>query len=187
MVWKLSDGTIVNVGTSWVDSNKIRHPSNWGVWSDAEKKAAGLTWTDDVAPHDNRFYSSRKADGTLVEKSLTDVNQVDAKGNKILDPQGNQIINYGLKTTWINITKQRANDLLSKSDWEITRKSEKGTAIASATTTFRDKVRTACDTIETKINNCSNLTEFKALFDAPVDSDGNPTGANAPIYDFPSE
>ena len=154
MVWKLSDGTIINVGTSWVDSNKIRHPSNWGVWSDAEKKAAGLTWTDDVAPHDNRFYSSRKADGTLVEKSLADVNQVDAKGNKILDPQGNQIINYGLKTTWINITKQRANDLLSKSDWEITRKSEKGTAIASATTTFRDKVRTACDTLETKINNC---------------------------------
>ena len=186
MVWKLSDGTIINVGTSWVDSNKIRHPSNWGVWSDAEKKAAGLTWTDDVAPHDNRFYLSRKADGTLVEKSLTDVSQVDAKGNKILDPQGNQIINYGLKTTWINITKQRANNLLSKSDWEITRKSEKGTAIASATTTFRDKVRTACDTIETKINNCSDLDAFKALFDCPVDSNGDVSGP-APIDDFPKE
>ena len=158
MVWKLSDGTIVNVGSSWVDSNKIRHPSNWGVWSDAEKKAAGLTWTDDVAPHDNTFYLGRKADGSLIERPLDDADAVDEDGNKKKDRNGNQVINYGLKTTWINITKQRANDLLSKSDWEITRKSEKGTAIASATTTFRDKVRTACDTIETKINNCSNFT-----------------------------
>ena len=186
MVWKLSDGTIVNVGTSWVDSNKIRHPSNWGVWSDAEKKAAGLTWTDDVAPHDNTFYLGRKADGSLIERALDDADAVDDDGNKKKDKNGNQVINYGLKTTWINITKQRANDLLSKSDWEITRKSEKGTAIASATTTFRDKVRTACDTIETKINNCSDLDAFKALFDTPVDSDGKATG-NPPIHDFPEE
>ena len=40
MVWKLSDGTIVNVGTSWVDSSKIRHPYNWGIWIDAEKKSS---------------------------------------------------------------------------------------------------------------------------------------------------
>ena len=186
MVWKLSDGTIVNVGSSWVDSNKIRHPSNRGVWSDAEKKAAGLTWTDDVAPHDNTFYLGRKADGSLIERALDDEDATDEDGNKKKDKNGNQVINYGLKTTWINITKQRANDLLSKSDWEITRKSEKGTAIASATTTFRDKVRTACDTIETKINNCSDLDAFKALFDCPVDSNGDVSGP-APIDDFPKE
>ena len=186
MVWKLSDGTIVHVGSSWVDSNKIRHPSNWGVWSDAEKKAAGLTWTDDVAPHDNTFYLGRKADGSLIERALDDEDATDEDGNKKKDKNGNQVINYGLKTQWINITKQRANDLLSKSDWEITRKSEKGTAIASATTTFRDKVRTACNDIETKINACSNLTAFKKLFDTPVDKDGNATG-NPPIHDFPEE
>jgi len=75
---------------------------------------------------------------------------------------------------------------LSKSDWEITRKAEKGTAIASATTTFRDKVRTACNTIETKINGCSSFADFKALFDCPVDSNGDVSGP-APIDDFPSE
>ena len=62
----------------------------------------------------------------------------------------------------------------------------KSPAIASATSTFRDKVRTACDTIETKIKNCSKLSDFIALFDVPVDSDNNPTG-NAPMYDFPDE
>ena len=185
MVWKKSDGTIVNIGKSWIQGS-IRHPSNWGVWSDAEKKAAGLTWTDDVAPHDDKFYWGRKEDGSLIERALDDADAVDDDGNKVKDADGNVIVIEGLKTIWIKKTKQRANDLLSKSDWEITRKSEKGTAIASATTTFRDKVRTACNDIETKINACSNLSAFKALFDTPVDKDGKVTG-NPPIYDFPNE
>jgi hypothetical protein len=68
----------------------------------------------------------------------------------------------------------------------ITRKSEKGTDIPSDVTTYRDAIRTKCASIETAINNCSNLTQFMALFNAPVDSDGNHTG-NPPIYDFPDE
>jgi len=186
MAWKYN-GAEIQLGQSWKDNSNIRHPSTWGVWSDSDKKSAGLTWTDDVAPHDSRFYWGRKADGSLIERDLADSDVTDEDGNKVKDINGNQAINEGLKTIWVRKTKQRANDLLVKSDWEITRKSEKGTAIASATTTFRDKVRTACDTIETKINNCSDLDALKSLFDVPKDSDGNPTGANAPIHDFPKE
>jgi len=184
MVWKKSDGTKIYSGKSWVDDNNIRHPTNWNIWTDAQKKSKGLTWEDDpvAKTFDNKFY-----DAVDVEKKLSDVNVVDDDGNAIIDPTtGKQMIQRGLKYLWIEQTKQTANSLLSKSDWEITRKAEKGTAIASATSTYRDKVRTACDTIETKINNCSNLKEFMALFDAPVDSDGKATG-NAPIYDFPDE
>ena len=96
------------------------------------------------------------------------------------------MVQLGLKSIWIDTTKKTTNNLLSNTDWQITRKYEKGTAIPSATTTYRDKVRTACDTIETKINNCSNLTQFMALFDPPTDSDGNITGV-APIFDLPNE
>ena len=69
----------------------------------------------------------------------------------------------------------------------ITRKSEKDTAIPSDVTTYRDAVRTKCASIETAINNCSNLTQFMALFDAPVDGDGNLTGDPVPINDWPDE
>tara|TARA_R100000008_G_scaffold81828_1_gene65462 strand:- start:3098 stop:3670 length:573 start_codon:yes stop_codon:yes gene_type:complete len=189
MVWKKSDGTIVQIGKSWVDDNKIRHPTNWNIWTDAQKKAVGLTWEDppaSEAPYDNRFYWGRKTDGSLIERKLADEDATDDKGNKLKDADGNQVINEGLKTIWVSRTKERAKDLLSKSDWEVTRKAEKGTAIASATSTYRDKVRTACNTIETKINDCANLVAFKALFDVPKDSDGNPTG-NAPIHDWPDE
>ena len=184
MVWKKSDGTPIYNGKSWVDDNNIRHPTNWSIWTDEQKKAKGLTWEDDpvVKTFDNRFY-----DAVDVEKKLSDVNVVDDNGKAVIDIRtGKQMIQRGLKYLCIEQTKQTANSLLSKSDWQVTRKAEKGTAIASATSTYRDKVRTACDTIETNINNCSNLNEFKALFVGPVDSDGNPTG-NAPIYDFPDE
>ena len=60
------------------------------------------------------------------------------------------------------------------------------TAIPSDISTYRTGVRTASKTIEDKINGCADLDAFKALFDVPTDSNGNPTG-NAPIYDFPDE
>ena len=191
MPWKKKDGTIIKAGQGWTDDNNIVHPSNWMIWSDTHKKSVGLTWEDppaSEAPFDNRFYWGRKKDGTLIERGIADVNVVDDDGNPVIDPMtGKQVIQLGLKSFWITQTKETANTKLSTTDWMITRKAEKGTAIPDATTKYRDSVRTACNTIETKINNCSNLKEFMALFDSPVDSEGNYTGDNAPIYDFPKE
>lgn len=189
MPWK-HNGRTIRVGKAWVSDSGVKHPSVWMRWSSSEKTNNGLTWEEppaSEAPFDNRFYWGRQTDGTLIERSLADINVVDEDGNAVIDPRTEeQAIQLGLKSIWITQTKQTANDLLSKTDWMVTRKSEKGTAIPDATQTYRDSVRTACNTIETKINNCSNLTQFMALFDTPVDSDGNHTG-NAPIYAFPQE
>ena len=190
MPWKKSDGTIVEIGKSWVDDNKIRHPTNWNIWTDAQKKAVGLTWEDPPAsqePFNTEFYWGRKEDGSLIERSLTDENQVDEDGKAVLDPKGNQVVTLGLKSIWITQTKRTAQEKLNKHDWMIVRNAEKSTAIPSNITTYRDAIRTKCASIETAINNCSNLTQFMALFDAPVDSDGIPTGDPAPINDFPDE
>ena len=188
MPWK-HNGRTIKVGKAWVSDSGVKHPSVWMRWSSSEKTNNGLTWEDppaSEAPYDNKFYWGRQTDGTLIERSLTDINEVDEDDNPILDENGDQVVTKGLKSIWITKTKQTANDLLSNTDWMVTRKSEKGTAIPDATQTYRDSVRTACNTIETKINNCSNLTQFMALFDAPVDSDGNHTG-NPPMFDFPQE
>ena len=190
MPWKKKDGTIIKAGQGWTDDNNIVHPSNWMIWSDTYKKSVGLTWEDppaSEAPFDDKFYWGRKTDGTLIERSLTDINEVDSDGKAILDEDDKQLVTKGLKTIWITKTKENANGMLSNTDWMITRKAEKGTAIPDATTKYRDSVRTACNTIETKINACSSLADFIKLFNAPVDSDGKPTGDNPPIYDFPKE
>lgn len=57
-----------------------------------------------------------------------------------------------LKTNKIKEAKQLANDKLSETDWYVTRKSEKGTAIPSDIQTKRDGIRTSCNTQETAIN-----------------------------------
>ena len=183
MAWK-HNGRTIQIGRAWIADDNTKHPRGWANWSADLKKNRGLVWEDDpvVERYDNKFYDAKD-----VEKKLADVNAVDSDGKAIIDLlTGKQMIKLGLKSIWVTKTKETAKYLLAKSDWEVTRKAEKGTAIASATSTYRDAVRTACDTIETKINNCSNLTEFKALFDVPVDSNSNPTG-HAPIYDFPDE
>ena len=184
MVWKYGTKEL-QAGRGWTDDSGIKHPSNWVIWTDDYKKSMNITWTDDPAPFDDRFYWGYQADGkTLIERKLADEDAVDGSGNKVKDADGNQVVNQGLKSIWVERTKKDANGRLSKSDWYVTRKSEAGTAIPSNIATYRTAVRTASKTIEDKINGCSNLSAFKALFDVPVDGSGNPTG-KAPIYDFP--
>ena len=57
-----------------------------------------------------------------------------------------------LKEEKIGILKAMYNSELAKTDWYVTRKQEKGTAIPSAIQTERDDLRTECATHETSIN-----------------------------------
>ena len=57
-----------------------------------------------------------------------------------------------LKTERIAEAKQEAKMRLMHTDWYVTRKSEKGTAIPSDVQTDRDAIRTACTNHETAIN-----------------------------------
>ena len=198
MAWKYNNKTI-NAGKSWQTSDGVTHPSNWMIWSDSDKKAAGLTWVDEaVAPHDSRFYWGRDGSGNLIEKSLADINhtwtqeEIDAgvapsgtsAGAAKLDINGDQVVTLGLKTNAIALAKRQASGKLQPYDWYVVRKTETDVAIPSTITTYRTAVRTACAAIETKITNAADLAAFMALYDVPVNSSGVPTG-NAPITDWP--
>ena len=190
MPWKYN-GSILKVGRAFTGTDGTKYPAVWMRYSNSEKTAIGITWEDppaSEAPYDNRFYWGRQTDGTLIPRSLTDINEVDDDGNAIIDTiTGKQLVTKGLKTIYIEQTKQTANDKLSETDWYVTRKAEDSTTtIPSDVTTYRAAVRTKSGTIETAINNAANITAFIALFDIPVDSDGKPTG-NAPINDWPDE
>jgi len=182
MVWKYEDVQL-KAGKGWTDKDGTKHPSNWMIWSDEDKKGFGLTWENDPdTSFDSRFYWSKD-----VERKLTDEKVVNEDGSAVIDPVTNvQQIQLGLKSQWIAQTKTTANSLLANSDWYMIRNIDSGKAIPSKITEYRKKVRVAADTIETKIKNCETLNAFKLLFVVPVDSDGNPSG-NSPITDFPDE
>jgi len=172
--------TVIRVGRSWTNNDGITHPRNWANWSDADKAAAGLVWEDDPAPFDSRFYWS--AD---VPKNIDDVNEVDEDGNPLLDEDGVQVVTKGLKSNAIALVKTQAGGLLAPTDWMVIKAAEVADyTVPTDVTTYRAAVRAASNTIEAAITAAADHAAFMALYDTPVDADGNPTG-NAPINDFP--
>lgn len=90
-----------------------------------------------------------------------------------------------LNSQYKSQTKATAGSLLAPTDWYVVRKAEDSTTtIPTDVATYRVAVRTASGTIETAITNAADHTAFMALWNVPVDSDGNPTG-NAPIHNWP--
>ena len=70
----------------------------------------------------------------------------------------------GLKTKLIRAVKVDAEAELNKTDWYITRKAEKSTAIPSSITTHRDAVRTKQAAMETAITNASDTAALETLY-----------------------
>ena len=142
--------------------NDIQYPANWLRLSTAEEKTAiGITEVADAPTYDSRFYWG---DGTA--KALDDKTEtVDGVEYKTL----------GLKSIFKAQEKEVAGKLLAKYDWYVVRKIEKSSAIPTAITTYRDGVRTACDTREKEIDACSNTTELVTLFGSKEDGTPNMT------------
>ncbi len=174
-------GKVIRVGRGWTDAEGVKHPATWNRWTDAEKTAHGLVWDASLqpVPFDNRFYWSA---GNA--KNIADVDAVDEDGNAILDEDGVQVVNKGLKSNAIAQTKVTAGSLLAPTDWMVVRKAETDVAIPADVLTYRQAVRTASEAIETAIAGATTHEAFMALYDAPVDAESMPTG-NAPINDWP--
>ena len=169
MAYKLADGTGIPIDVPF-SIGEINYPANWLRLATADEiKDAGITEYADAKTYDNRFY---KTDGT--PKPLDDSNAVDGEtGELIKDDNGNQVINRGVKSTLIGQDKATCESLLRPYDWYIIRKTEKGTAIPTNISTFRDAVRTAQATREAEINACADTAALVTLYGATLDSEGN--------------
>ena len=151
--------------------NDIQYPANWlRLTTKAEKEAIGITEVADDPVYDSRFYWG---DGTA--RTLTDTNEVDEKGDPVLDENGNQVVTLGVKSILKAQEKATAGSLLAKYDWYVVRKAEKSTAIPTAITTYRDGIRTACDTREKEIDACADTAALVTLYSSKEDGTPNMT------------
>ena len=131
--------------------NDIQYPANWLRLSTAEEKTAiGITEVADAPTYDSRFYWG---DGTA--KALDD---------KTETIDGIEYTTLGVKSILKAQEKETAGKLLSRYDWYVVRKAEKSTAIPTAITTYRDGVRTACDTREKEIDACVDTAALIDLY-----------------------
>ena len=158
----LLNGQPLRVGRPFTDADGVQYPSNWlRLASEADKAAIGITWEADPAPVDTRFYWDHD-----LPKRLEDEPAVDQYGDPVLDADGVQIINRGLKTDWIAQQKQIAGSLLAQSDWYVTRKAETGAEIPAAVATYREAVRTISGTREAEIAATTSTADLKALLES---------------------
>ena len=149
MAFKL-DGKPLAVDVAFTHKD-IQYPANWLRLSTAkEKKDLGITEVEDPKTYDSRFYWG---DGTA--KALDD---------KTETVDGKEIKTLGVKSILKAQEKDIACSLLAKYDWYIVRKAEKSTAIPALITTYRDGVRTACDTREKEIDACKDTAALVNLY-----------------------
>ena len=173
------------------------------LWSKAELEAVGIYEVefDNTNKKNEQWYINTNqsfafAGGKITASygSATAKKHADTKWTqKEIDdgdaPDGadtNTVAYEGLKTILIKNVKAQANTLLSQTDWYVTRKSEKSTAIPSNITTWRNGIRSKQAAMETSITNANDTPALETLYTYVNTADeGDPKVMERPLGEFP--
>ena len=173
---------------AWTDADGIQRPANWlRLSTERDRELLGISWVNETNQQwDERFYWGYDSDNNLIPMQLNDEPEVDEDGNETGRTQ------TGLKTRWKAEQNEIAASLLAPSDWRVVKELEVNSSFANARTaypsawmTYRAAVRTACNTRQTEIDNCSDVAALKELLfgSATIEQDGemvaNPNLATA--------
>ena len=179
----------------------VRYPAKiFQLWSTSELNAIGIyeVVTDSTNKKDEKWYINTNesyafADnqvtrswGTATPKAHADSlwTQADSDdGDLPDDKEVGDVKVEGLKTQLIRTLKQQVSGELAKTDWYITRNTEKSTAIPSAISTHRDAVRTKQAEMETAITNASDTPALETLYTYTEQDDGSVT---RPLGELPT-
>ena len=146
-------------------------------WSVAEKEAIGIHEVifDNSNKKDERWYINTNqsfafADGTVTasygtatpkahaDTLFTAQDETDGLGTE------GEVATRGLKYNLIKDLKSQVANELAKTDWYITRNTEKSTAIPSAISTHRDAVRTKQASMEAQITGAADTAALETLY-----------------------
>ena len=178
------NGKALPLDVAFTTPDGVQRPANFlRLSTERDRELLGITWVAETSNnYDQRFYWS-----PTNPKQLND--------EAILDEDGNDTgeVQTGLKTLWKAKQNQIAASLLATSDWRVIKAKETSTNIPSTWKTYRAAVRTACNTRQTEIDNCSDVAALKELLSGSgqivrtkqqqvtdddgnglVDDDGNP-------------
>ena len=168
----------------------VRYPAKiFQLWSGSELNAIGIyeVITDSSNKKDEKWYINTNesyafADnqvtrswGTATPKAHADTlwTQADSDdGDLPDDKEVGDVKVEGLKTQLIRTLKSQVSNELARTDWYITRNSEKEIAIPSAISTHRDAVRTKQAEMETAITNATDTPALETLYTYTTDDDG---------------
>jgi len=166
------------------------------LWTESERNAINIyeVTIDDSKRKDKKWYINTDItysfDGTNATGSYGDAT-AKAHADTLFSAQDEtdglgtegDVKTRGLKYNLIQTLKQQVAGELSKTDWYITRNTEKSTAIPSAISTHRDAVRTKQAEMETAITNASDTPALETLYTYTRQEDGSVT---RPLGELPT-
>ena len=188
-------------GNRGITVDGVQHPRTiFTLWTEAERNAIGIYTVeiDESKKKDEKWYINTNItyafDGSKVTGSYGDATakahadtlwtEQDKTDGDI--PEGKDVGDVaveGLKTILIRQIKSQAKSELDITDWYITRKAEKDTAIPSSITTHRDAVRAKQAEMETAITNASDTPALETLYTYTRQEDGTST---RPLGELPT-
>ena len=174
-------------GNQGIQIGDLKYPrAIYTLWTEAERNAIGIYTVeyDDSNKEDDRWYFNTNQSyafannkvtasyGSATARAHADTTWTAEDEDNGLGTEG-EIAARGLKYDLIRTVKAQAAGILAETDWYITRKSEKNTAIPSAITTHRDAVRSKQAAMETAITNASDTAALETLYTFTKQDDGS--------------
>ena len=184
-------------GNQGIQIGDLKYPrAIYTLWTEAERNAIGIYTVeyDDSNKKDEKWYINTNQSYAFADNKVT-ASYGSATAKKHADTlftaqdetdglgTEGEINTRGLKYNLIQTVKAQAAGELNKTDWYITRKTEKNTAIPSSITTHRDAVRSKQAAMETAITNASDTPALETLYTYTEQDDGSIT---RPLGELPT-
>ena len=170
-LWTEAERNAINIYTVTIDTSK-RKNEQWYINTNITYSFDGTNATGSYGDATARAH----ADTTWTQEQIDDGDAPDGADTDTVAVEG-------FKTKLIRTVKSQAEGILNRTDWYITRKSEKNTAIPSAITTHRDAVRSKQDSMCTAITNASDTPALETLYTYTKQEDGSVT---RPLGEIPT-
>ena len=182
--------------------NGNQYPASiYTLWTEAERNAIGIytveidntnkkdeEWyinTNQTMSYDSSANKVKVTYGTATAKKITDTlwtSQDKTDGKIPSDKDVGDVAVEGLKTIKKRIIDNQCAGILAPSDWMVVKATETGGPMDSGWKTWRASVRTKCNSMQTQIDNASDVDALAALFTYTKQGDGSYT---RPLGEFP--
>ena len=197
----VEDGKITQMpkGNKGITLGDNQYPASiYTLWTEAERNAIGIYTVeiDNTNKKDEEWYintnityafNSGKVTGTYgtaTARAIADTLWTEQDKTDGLIPEGEDVgdvATRGLKYIKKQMIDNQCAGLLAPSDWMVVKATETGGTMDSGWKTWRASVRTKCNSMQTQIDNASDVDALAALF-TYTEKDGV---VSRPLGEFP--
>ena len=188
-------------GNKGITLNGNKYPASiYTLWTEAERNAIGIYTVeiDNTNKKDSEWYINTNQSyafgsgkvtgtyGTATARKIADTlwTSQDKTDGLIRDGEDvGDVAVEGLKTIKKRMIDNQCAGLLAPSDWMVVKATETGGTMDSGWKTWRASVRTKCNSMQTQIDNASDVDALAALFTYTYNSETKVT--SRPLGEFP--